>query len=358
MTSPEPEDARSLEARTFLWLLVLVTLAFVCIVVQFYGAILWGTAAALVFAPLYRRLAGTFRGRTALAAIATVSIILALVVLPLVAVGAMLVQEVAGFYKGMQSGELSVARNIQKILDVLPSWATALLERFGLDQRGALQERLAVAINKSSQQLATHALNFGQNIFSIAVEFFVMLYLLFFLLRDGSALAEQARRAIPLRQDHMRALSDKFTTVIRATVKGNIVVATIQGTLGGLAFLFLGLHAPVLWGVVMAFFSLVPAVGAALVWLPAALYLIVTGATLKGAILIAYGLLVIGLVDNFLRPILVGKDTLLPDYVVLISTLGGMTLFGINGFVVGPLVAGMFIAVWHILTEERNAASD
>ncbi len=355
MTIPDPHDGRSLETKAFLWLLLLATVAFIWILVPFYGAILWGTAAALVFAPLYRMLAGAFGGRTTLAALATVAIIFALVILPLIAVGAMLVQEVAGLYKGMQTGELSVARYIQQFLDALPAWATGLLERFGLEQRGVLQEKLVAAINRSSQQLATHALGFGQNTFAFAVEFFLMLYLLFFLLRDGPQLAGRIKQAIPLREDHKRALSSKFTTVIRATVKGNVVVATIQGSLGGLAFLTLGLHAPVLWGVAMAFFSLVPAVGAGLVWVPAALYLIVTGAVLKGAILVAYGVLVIGLIDNLLRPILVGKDTRLPDYVVLLSTLGGMTLFGINGFVVGPLVAAMFIAVWHILVEERSA---
>lgn len=357
MTNPEPRESQSLETKTFVWLLVLVTLAFVYILVPFYGAILWATAAALVFAPLHRKLVAAFGGRPTPAALATVLIIFALVILPLAAVGALLVQEVAGLYKGMQSGELSFARYLQQFLDVLPAWATGLLERFGLDQRGVLQERLVAAINKSSQQLATHALNFGQNTFAFAVEFFIMLYLLFFLLRDGPELAGRIKQAIPLREDHKRALSSKFTTVIRATVKGNIVVAAIQGALGGLAFMVLGLHGPVLWGVVMAFLSLVPAVGAGMVWVPVALYLFVTGAVLKAVILAAYGVLVIGLVDNLLRPILVGKDTRLPDYVVLLSTLGGMALFGINGFVIGPLVAGMFIAVWHILVVHGDTAS-
>jgi predicted PurR-regulated permease PerM len=144
-----------------------------------------------------------------------------------------------------------------------------------------------------------------------------------------------------------------FTTVIRATVKGNVVMAIVQGALGGLIFWFLGVHASVLWAVVMAFLSLLPAVGSALVWVPVAIYFLVTGATWQGIVLIAYGVLVIGMVDNVLRPILVGKDTKMPDYVVLISTLGGMAIFGLNGFVIGPVIAAMFMAVWEIFATSR-----
>ena len=117
----------------------------------------------------------------------------------------------------------------------------------------------------------------------------------------------------------------------------------------------LGVHGALLWAVVMAFLSLLPAVGAALIWAPVAIYFLATGAIWQGVALIVWGVLVIGLVDNVLRPILVGKDTQMPDYVVLISTLGGMALFGINGFVIGPVIAAMFISVWHIFGASREA---
>jgi predicted PurR-regulated permease PerM len=136
-----------------------------------------------------------------------------------------------------------------------------------------------------------------------------MLYLLFFLLRDGDELFRTIKSAIPLRAEQQRAVFSKFATVIRATVKGTIVVAVVQGALGGLIFWFLGIRAALLWAVLMAFLSLLPAVGAALVWLPVAIYLVLTGAIWQGLVLIAYGVCVIGLVDNLLRPILVGSDT-------------------------------------------------
>ena len=182
-----------------------------------------------------------------------------------------------------------------------------------------------------------------------------MLYLLFFLLRDEDALSKRIRDAIPLHTEQQRAFLLKFTTVIRATVKGDMLVALLQGTLGGLIFWFLGISAPLLWAVVMAFFSLLPAIGAGLIWIPVAVYLLASGAIWQGVFLIAFGALIIGLADNFLRPILVGKDTKMPDYVVLISTLGGIATFGLNGFVIGPVIAAMFIAAWTSSRHQGNA---
>jgi predicted PurR-regulated permease PerM len=185
----------------------------------------------------------------------------------------------------------------------------------------------------------------------------VMVYLLFFLLRDGLALTRRMKEAIPLRPEQQDALFAKFTVVVRATVKGDILVALLQGVAGGAAFWLLGVRASLLWAVLMAFLSLLPAIGAALVWLPVAIYFLVTGSLWQGVFLILYGLLVIGLVDNFLRPMLVGQATKMPDYVVLISTLGGIQTFGLHGFIAGPVVAAMFLVVWDIFsTSNRNAA--
>jgi predicted PurR-regulated permease PerM len=175
-----------------------------------------------------------------------------------------------------------------------------------------------------------------------------MLYLAFFLIRDGDKLFLRVKNAIPLNQEYKRALFTKFTTVVRATVKGDILVAILQGALGGLIFWILDIHASLLWAVLMIFLSLLPAIGAGLVWIPVSVYFFAIGAIWQGVVLMLFGAFVIGLVDNILRPALVGKDLKMPDYVVLISTLGGIGIFGLNGFVVGPTVAAMFIAVWDI----------
>ncbi|HEU4698441.1 MAG TPA: AI-2E family transporter [Gemmatimonadales bacterium] len=356
MTSPPPVPPSRREARVLAALVVAVTLAFAWILRPYFGVILWGTVLAIVFAPLERRLRRAMPRRPALAALLTLLIIVLLVLLPLVLVAASLVQEGMGLYQRIQSGELDLARWLQGVFDALPGWATRLLERAGLGDLAAVQARLSALLSRSAQWLATQALGFGQNTLSFGVNTIIMLYLLFFLLRDGDALAERIRAAVPLTPTQRRRLVEGFVVVTRATVKGSLVVALVQGALGGLMFWFLDIHAPVLWGVVMALMSLLPAIGAPVVWLPVAVYLYATGSTWQAVLLAVYGALVIGSADNILRPLLVGRDTRIPDYVVLLSTLGGIAVLGLNGFVVGPVIAAMFMTVWDLYSSSRSPA--
>lgn len=343
-----PDDTAYLEKRFSLLLLVAVSLALGWILLPFYGAILWGSIIAMLFEPLYRWLLRRLRQRRVPAALLTLLIVLVIVILPLALVAATMAREAALAVQRLQSGELNPALFFRGVFDALPAWLISLLERLGVGNFDALQRWLATVLAQASQVVATQALRIGHDTFDFIVGLFLALYLAFFLIRDGQAITLSVHRALPLAPQHQQELLDKFTTVIRATVKGNLLVAAIQGALGGLAFWLLDIEAAVLWAVVMAFLSLLPAVGAAIVWLPVALYFLLTGATLEGVALIAYGVLVIGLIDNLLRPALVGKDTRMPDYVVLLTTLGGMAVFGINGFVLGPTIAAMFVAVWHI----------
>ena len=358
MKSPNSANLPDLEDKTFLLLVIAISLAFAWILWPFFGVVLWGTILAILFAPVYRRLLKILGQRRTVTALATVTIVLLIVILPLTLIGALLVQEGLNVYEKFQSGELNFGRYFQQVLGALPSWVSDLLDRFGLTNLGAMQEQLSTGLVQGGQFVAAKALNIGQNTFDLIVELIIVLYLLFFLVRDGDDLARRIRTAIPLHADQQRELFNRFTTVIRATVKGNVVVAIVQGALGGLIFWFLGVYAPVLWAVVMAFLSLLPAIGSALIWLPVAIYFLVTGATWQGLVLIAYGVLIIGLVDNLLRPFLVGKDTKMPDYIVLISTLGGMAIYGLNGFVIGPVIAAMFMAVWDIFASSRARSRD
>jgi predicted PurR-regulated permease PerM len=345
---------RVLEDKTFLVLLVAISAAFVYILWPFFGAIFWATVLAIIFAPLHRRLTARMGQRRTPAALMTVVIILLMVILPAAVIAASLVRESLGVYERIQSGELDFARMFDVVWAALPAWMTRGLQSLGLTDLGDLQTRLSEGLAQGLQFIATRAYSIGQNTFAFVVGFFVMLYLLFFFLRDGGMLLGRIRDAMPVDERIKLNLASKFAAVIRATVKGNVVVAVVQGALGGLIFVLLGINAALLWGVLMAFLSLLPAVGSALVWFPVALYLLATGATSQGIVLVAYGVLVIGLVDNILRPILVGNDTKMPDYIVLVTTLGGMAIFGINGFVIGPVIAAMFIAVWHIVAVSRT----
>jgi predicted PurR-regulated permease PerM len=355
-SSPDPAASPKLERSFFYILLALLTLAFCAVVWPFYGAVFWGSVLALMFQPLYGWFLARMRRRQNLAALATLGVIVLLVILPLALVGVSLVQEVTGLYAKVKAGEINFGRYFERIVSVLPSWITTLLDRYGLVDLPALQAKLIAGLTKRSEALAGRAVDIGSEAIDLIVGFFIAMYLLFFLLRDGVGVARDIRAAIPLEPGPKERLLERFTTVIRATVKGNILVAAAQGALGGLAFWVLGVNAPMLWGVVMAFLSLLPAVGAALIWAPVAIYLLAVGQVWQGLGLIAFGVVVIGLIDNVLRPILVGKDTAMPDYVVLIATIGGLSLFGLNGFVIGPVLVAMFLAAWQLLASERLKA--
>jgi predicted PurR-regulated permease PerM len=344
----------TLQQKVFLWLLVIVTIAFGWILLPYAGAVFWGMVLAILFIPVHRRLLRATNQKHNLSALLTLLAIVVMVIIPVGLITASLVQQAAGLYDMVKSGHVDFGRYFSQIIQALPNWLVGLLERFDLTSMASLQQKLTSFASETSQVAAKYAINVASNTFDFLVSLTIMLYLLFFLLRDGHALAGRIRTAVPLSRTYKQRLFSNFTTVIRATVKGNVLVAIAQGALGGMIFWFLDVQAPLLWAVVMAFLSLLPAIGAALVWAPVAVYFLVTGAVWQGVVLIAFGTFVIGLVDNFLRPVLVGKDTRMPDYVVLLSTVGGMALFGLNGFVIGPVVAALFIASWDLFASAEE----
>ncbi|HTH62304.1 MAG TPA: AI-2E family transporter [Paraburkholderia sp.] len=348
----------NLHRNAFYLLLFAVSVALCFVLAPLFSAILWSVILALIFQPVQRRLVVRFRQRRNLAALITLLLCVVIVILPALFVTATLIQQIAFAYAQIRSGSTDIGAHFSEVVHALPPSVQNLLARYDLMDLSGLQQRLSTSAAEASQWIAHQALSLGQNTIQFVVSFGVMLYLFFFLVRDAQPLSRVIRDAIPLDDAHKQHLLHKFTTVIRATVKGNLAVAVVQGTLGGLALWTVGVHGALLWGAVMALLSLLPAVGAALVWAPVAIYLIATGALIKGIGLALFGTLVIGTVDNLLRPILVGKDTRLPDWVVLISTLGGISLLGINGFVIGPLIAALFISCWDLLRRNQRGDGD
>jgi len=342
-----------MEKRGFLAILSIITLLFLLILQPFWSAIFWACVMSLLFNPLQRRLVVLFGGRQSLAALTTLLVGLVLVIIPVIAIVFGFISEGVQFYQSIESSEINPATFLERIGNAVPILPD-LLQRLGIDTSN-LRSYLSDSAINLSRLLSQEALGFGRNTISFTLSLALMLYLTFFLLRDGESLVNWMRNAVPLSEERRQLLFNKFAEVSRATVKGNLLVAIVQGALGGFIFWMLDLTAPLLWAVVMAFLSLVPAVGASLVWIPVAIYMYATGDWAKASILVAYGAVIIGLADNVLRPILVGRDTKLPDYMVLFSTLGGISLLGINGFVIGPLIAALFLSFWTIFSKEFNA---
>ncbi|BAK64809.1 hypothetical membrane protein [Sphingobium sp. SYK-6] len=350
---PQARPGMRVEDGFFLGLVLLVTVAFAFLIEPFFVAILWGVIAAILFTPVYHRLLAAFPRRPNTSAAITLVLIVAMVIVPAILLSMALIQEATLFYGRIQSGEIDFAMLFSRLRENLPGWAVGVLERLGFADFEAARARLNAGIADILRVLAAQAVVIGQGAFSFLIALSVMLYLTFFLLRDGDDLSRRLMNSTPLRLAQREALLKQFVLVIRATIKGSIVVAILQGLIGGLVFWVLGVEGALLWGVLMGFFSLLPAIGTGLVWVPVSIYLFVSGAIVKSIILVLCGLFVIGLVDNLLRPILVGRDTRLPDYVVLISTLGGIELFGFSGVVIGPVIAALFIATWTIVSDMR-----
>lgn len=349
-------DTSRIERGGLIVLLAVVTASLLFVVSGFASALLWAALAALMFGSLNERLLERWPGRRSLAAAMTLLIITFAVIIPAMLIGTMVVQQAAGVFGQMRSGEINFAMYFQQVHNALPGRVQAMLGNAGLGTFELVQSRLADAISSSATMLTQRALAIGANAAAFVLAFGVGLYVTFFLLRDGHALGPTIIRALPLEHSVAQRIADRFVAAVRATLKGSVVVALVQGMLGAITFAIVGLPAALLWGALMAIAALLPAIGPAIIWGPVAIYLFATGALWQGVVVTVSGVVVIGMADNILRPMLVGRDTGIPDWLVLVTTLGGIELLGLSGIVIGPVVGALFITAWQILTEQRLAA--
>lgn len=339
---------KRIQQSFFFGLLALVSLAFLWIIHGFLMPIFWAIVFAILFNPLHQKWLSATKQSPNFSSFLTIATILLIVFVPLSIVGSLVLKESVDFYQ-----QISLANTEGVQIDFLERTAVVsnYLESFGVEEV-EFREKVATFAGQASKWLTAQAVVFGQSTFAVIVQFFVMLYILFFMLRDGPAIEKWLIHILPLGDRKERRLFARFTSTTRAVIKGTLVIGIIQGTIGGILFWIAGIKGAVLWAVLMTLLSVVPAVGPGLVWLPAGIILILTGSLWQGILILVGGGLIISLIDNILRPHLVGKDTQMPDTFILISTLGGLSIFGITGFVIGPIVAGFFIAMWHMFEEQ------
>lgn len=335
----------------FFLLVAATTMAFMGMIGTFLPTVLWAVLLTMTFYGFYRWIALRFRGRRpALAASITVLLIFLFVIIPVVLLILALINQGQGVYQAVQSGEIDPNIILNYAEERLPL-VNDYLEQFGIST-DSLRERISNLAVTLSERIGNSALSFGGNVINIFVQFTLMLYLLFFFLKDGRDIVRAITNTLPMGNTRERRLFQRFAQVSKATLRGTLVVALVQGSIGGILFALLGIPAALLWGVAMTLLALLPVGGSAIIWLPTAIILFIQGDVTEAIILLVVGTLIIGLVDNLLRPLLVGRDTEMPDYLVLISTLGGITWFGLSGFVIGPTLAALFITVWEMMGED------
>ncbi len=345
----------SIEYKTFIWLLIIVSFGFLVLMFPFLGIIFWSVAITIIFSKTQDFFVKTTKSPN-IAALLTLFITIIIVVIPFLFIASAFLEQGLALYQGLNSGDIDVNAYFEKIKQSFPI-VQEYMTKFDFDP-ASLQEKITEIVIFLSKYIGQRAVAIGTETINIIAQIGLLLYITFFTLRDKEYIIQILHKALPLGDEREAILFQKIAEVTKATINGSLVVAIVQGTLGGLIFWFLDVQAPILWGGVMTLLSLVPMIGAGLVWVPVAIYFFATNDIKSAIILSVFGVAVIGLVDNVLRPLLVGRDTRLPDYLVLLSTLGGFGLLGMNGFIMGPLLAVLFITCWDIFIREYNMEED
>lgn len=332
--------------KAFLLLLVAsISAAFLATIRGFLIALLLAAVFSAVCQPLYRKLLRWLRGRRSAASLATLGLLLIIVVVPL-----------TGFMGIVTSQALEVSAAVRPWIAervANPAEEQKLLDQVDLPQflepyRAQVVSKLGALAERAGSFLVSELAQVTRGTASFFFMLFVMLYAMFFFLRDGSAILGGILAYSPLSDEEEGRLLERFVSVSRATLKGTLVIGMVQGGLAGLAFAVVGIEGAAFWGTLMALLSIVPGVGTALVWVPAAIYLFAIGKTVAGAGLTLWCVLAVGTVDNLLRPRLVGRDIQMSDLLIFLSTLGGILAFGAVGLLIGPLIAALFVTLWDL----------
>jgi predicted PurR-regulated permease PerM len=325
---------------------------FLWMIQEFLTALLLAALLSGVFHPVFGKLKELLGERRALASATTVALVSALVIVP-----------IFGFFALVASQALDLTETARPWIEAQIQNRSLLSERLMATRFGHLLEpyraevleHLAGLAGSAGSWIASALSSLAQSALSFIFMLFVMLYAQFFFLKDGKAILSKILYYLPLPADDEDRMLDKFVSVTRATIKGTLVIGALQGALGGVGLQVVGVEGAAVWGTVMAVLSVLPGIGPALVWSPVVIYLLLVGRTTEGVVLLLWCVFVVSTIDNLLRPRLVGRDTEMSDLMVLLSTLGGIVLFGAAGIIIGPIVGAMFITIWDLYgTEFRD----
>jgi predicted PurR-regulated permease PerM len=328
----------------FLILFGIVAAIFLFILKPFFYPIFWAVVIASVFMPLYTRIDALLHRPTASASIMIVLIAL-IIILPATIVGSLLLSQSLQMYNSLSTDGSHVQKNIEHLMDTIahhPYLSVLPLNK------GYWIEKFADIARSIANYIFIHLTALTQNTFVFLVKFAVMLYTLFFFFRDRDAFLRIAMRVIPLGRERDKMLFERFAATARSTLKTTLLIGGLQGTLGGLIFFIAGIEGSLIWGVMMVISAIIPTVGCSIIWAPTGIIMLLTGYIWEGVLILSFGALVISTIDNFLRPILIGKDVKMHPLLIFLSTLGGIVLFGLSGFAIGPIISSLLLVIWEM----------
>jgi len=310
----------------------------------FLYTIFWAAVLATIFHPLYQRINKRLKSEN-LSAIATLALATIIILVPLSTIGTLVVGEAIDGYTALNNHQGQISETLASINNFLHT--NRYVTRFNIND-AVISQRLDDFSRNAVTFIYETAKAFTQNSLEFIGLFILMLYTLFYFIRDGESLLNKATYLFPIGDRYEHLLYKKFKSATNASIKGTIAVSAIQGILGGILFAITGVPSPLIWGIIMAAFAVIPVTGTFIVWLPAGLFMLYAGHIWQGIVILVVGTVLISTIDNVLRPILVGKDLKMHPVIVLFSTLGGILLFGISGFVIGPIIAALFQSFWEI----------
>lgn len=337
-----------IRAIFFFGVLGILSLGMVYLFRSFAYPIFWAAVTAAVFYPMYKKILKSTKGREGVSSLIAVFIIIVLIFIPLVTLSALVVNESVNLYQKIsQSGVFDSPQNVSSWLEGTP------LAPY-LD---TIRTNWTVYASKITQTISSLLFNGLKNITQNSVTFvimaIIMLYTLYYFFKDGKRMLKRLGHISPINGEYEDMLYDRFTSTVRSTLKSTIIIGGIQGLLGGLLFWITGIEGVLVWSVIMVIIAILPAMGTPLILIPAAIIMFALG-NFWQAVVLLIGTGVISVVDNFLRPMLVGRDTQMHPLIIFFSTLGGIIIFGVSGFVIGPVIAALYLSVLSIYDHYYN----
>ncbi|MFW5861557.1 MAG: AI-2E family transporter [Spirochaetota bacterium] len=325
-----------------------ISVLFLAMIRQYLLAIFLAGIFSAMAQPLYRRLKNLFKGRENLASFTTLLIIFLVFLLPLAVLAGIITAQaikVGSSVTPWIQQNLRPGGETSSLLQNLPFYEAIQ------PYRETIIQKAGEGVSGVSNWLANSLSDATLSTVNFMFVFFIFIYIMFFFIKDGKKLLDKILYYLPLEDRDERRMLEKFTSVTRAAIKGSLVIGILQGALAGVAFWAVGIKGAAFWGTIMAVLSIIPLIGSGLIWVPAAIILAVSGAYVEAAGLTIFCALIVGSMDNFLRPRLVGRDTRMHDLFILLSTLGGISMFGVMGFIIGPITAALFVTAWDIYGE-------
>jgi predicted PurR-regulated permease PerM len=348
-------DSRKVQNIIFISLLGLVTLVFLYLLKPFFTPIFWAAVIAGIFKPLYERLLFKLN-RPNLSAAMILFMISLIIILPASIIASLLITESMQLYDTISADTSAVEQRFRDTLSMVTNHP--YVKHFNMNDQFII-DKFSEAVKTIANYIFVHLTSLTQDTVVFLIQFGVMIYTLYFFFRDGDKILKRAMRMCFLDSGRGKVLYEHFIATARATLKATVLLGGLQGISGGIIFYIAGIDGAIIWGLLMTVLAILPGIGCSIIWAPAGAIMLLSGHLWQGIAILTFGVLVISLGDNMLKPLLIGNDVEMHPLLIFLSTLGGLVVFGLSGFVIGPIIASLFLAIWDMYEQSsKNAFPD